>query len=198
MIAYPAKSSGGISLIPAESQLLRNRKIFLTGPDGIDADSACEFASLVMLLTAEDAERPIDLLINSPGGDINAGLLIYDIIQGSRTPIRTFCLGRAFSMAAVLFACGNHGRFILPHSEVMLHEPLLGNRIGGNASSVQSISEALLETKRKINGLLAKHTGKTAGEIEEASRYDHYFSAEEAVDFGLADKIESFDFMTEV
>ncbi len=197
MIAYPVKSSGGISLIPSESQLLKHRKIILSGSEGITAESACEFASLIMLLTSDDPEEPVDLLISSPGGEINAGLMIYDIIQGSSVPIRTFCLGMAYSMAAVLFASGNHGRFMLPHSELMLHEPLLGNRIGGSASSIQSVSESLSQTKRKINGLLAKHTGKTVAEIEEASRYDHYFSAEESVAFGMADKIVDFNFLME-
>lgn len=196
---YPVKTSGGITTIPLESQLLlKSRTLLLTGDEGISASDAIEFAELVILLAQEDSEKPINVLVNSPGGDINAGLSIYDILQNKRVPIRTFCLGKAYSMAAVLFACGNHGRYILPHSELMLHEPLLGNRIGGNASSIQSVSESLLETKRKINTLLAKHTGKTEAEIEEISRYDHYFDSEESVSFGLADEIVGFDYLMEV
>ena len=86
---------------------------------------------------------------------------------------------------------------MLPNSELMLHEPLLGNRVGGNASSIRSISDSLLETRKKMNGILAKHTGKSEEEIEKATGYDHYFSPEESVDFGLCDKIVGFDMIME-
>lgn len=185
------KSSGGIALVPIESRLMAERKIFIEGE--IDADAACEFVKKVMLLSGEDAQRPIDVLINSPGGEINAGMLMYDVIQESRVPIRTFCIGSAYSMGAVLFACGNHGRYMLPHSELMIHEPLLGNRVSGNSSSIKSISDSLLETKKKINQILAKHTGKTEEEVEKATGFDHYFSPEESIEFGLCDEIVGFD-----
>lgn len=185
------KSSNGITTIPMETKLLSERKIFIEGE--INQDTACEFVKQILLLTAENSEKPIDVFITSPGGEINSGLLMYDVIQGSKTPIRMFCMGRAFSMGAVLFACGKHGRYMLPHSELMLHEPLLGGKVGGNASSIRSISESLLETKKKLNEILAKHTGRTAEEIEEVTKFDHYYSAEESVEFGLADKIVSFE-----
>lgn len=185
------KSSNGITTIPMETKLMTERKIFIEGE--INQETACEFVKKVLLLSAEDKEKPIDVFISSFGGEINSGLLMYDVIQGSRTPIRMYCMGRAYSMGAVLFACGRHGRYILPHSEVMLHEPLLGGKVGGNASSIRSISESLLDTKTKMNEILAKHTGKTEEEIEEATKFDHYFSAEESIDFGLADKIISFE-----
>lgn len=86
---------------------------------------------------------------------------------------------------------------MLPHSELMLHEPLLGNRVGGNASSIKSISESLMDTRRKMNQILAKHTGKTEKEIEEVTGYDHYFSPEEAIAFGLSDEICNFDMIME-
>ncbi len=185
------KSSNGITTIPIETKLMTERKIFIEGE--INQETACEFVKKVLLLSAEDKEKPIDVFISSSGGEINSGLLMYDVIQGSRTPIRMFCMGRAYSMGAVLFACGRHGRYILPHSEVMLHEPLLGGKVGGNASSIRSISESLLDTKKKMNEILAKHTGKTEEEIEEATKFDHYYSAEESIDFGLADRIISFE-----
>ena len=100
-------------------------------------------------------------------------------------------------MGAVLFACGNHGRYMLPHSELMLHEPLLGNRVGGNSSSIKSISESLLETKRKMNQILSKHTGKSEEEVEKATSYDHYYSPEESKDFGLCDQIVDFSMIME-
>jgi ATP-dependent Clp protease protease subunit len=108
-------------------------------------------------------------------------------------------MGRAYSMAAVLFASGKHGRYMLPNSELMLHEPLLGNRVGGNSSSLKSISDTLIQTKERLNRILAKHTGKTEEEIDEATRFDHYFQADESMDFGLCDKIMTFaELMKEV
>ncbi|MDO4322179.1 MAG: ATP-dependent Clp protease proteolytic subunit [Lachnospiraceae bacterium] len=185
------RSSSGITLVPMDVHLMNARKIFIEGE--INQESACEFAKEIMVLTREDQEKPIDVLINSPGGDILSGLLIYDVIQASTAPLRMFCLGRAYSMGAVLFASGSHGRYMLPHSELMLHEPLLGSQVGGSASSIQSISESLTEAKTKINRILAKHTGRTEEEIEKATRFDHYYSPEESISFGLADRIVGFD-----
>lgn len=184
------KSSNGISLVPVETRLLAKRRIFLEGE--INQEMACEFVRRVMILAEEDPENPIDVMINSPGGEINAGWMLYDVIQSSKTPLRLFCLGRAYSMAAVLFASGKYGRYMLPNSELMLHEPLLGNRVSGSSSSIKSISDSLLETKRKMNAILVKHTGRTEEEIESVISYDHYFTAEESILFGLCDKIVGF------
>ncbi len=184
------KSSRGINLVPAESILLTDRRVFIEG--GIDSDTACEFTKQIMLLNQDDRKRPIDVLVNSTGGEINAGMLMYDVIQASKAPIRTYCLGQAYSMAAVLFACGLNGRYMLPHSQLMIHEPLLGNSIGGNASSIKSISDSLIETRKKMNAILAKHTGKTEKEVGEASSFDHFFTAEESLKFGLCDAIIEF------
>lgn len=183
------KTSSGITLCSIGSCLLNERKIFIEGE--IDAAVACEFVKEAMLLTRQDAKKPIDVLINSPGGEIVSGMLIYDCIQSSATPIRIFCVGMAYSMAAVLLASGKQ-RFILPSSKLMLHEPLLGSKVSGNSSSIKSISDSLLASRKQMNELLAKHTGKTEKEIEEATSYDHYFTAEEAIDFGLCDEIISF------
>lgn len=184
------KSSNGITQVSADSKLMSQRKVFIEGE--INAETACEFIKKIMILNEEDSNRPIDIFINSPGGCINSGMLIYDVIQASKAPIRTFCIGRAYSMGAVLLACGNHGRYILPHGEVMIHEPLLGNRVGGNSSSIKSISESLLETKRKMNMILAKHTGQSEESVEAATGYDHYFDPEESLKFGLVDEIVDF------
>lgn len=185
------KSSNGITQVPADTKLLSQRKVFIEGE--ISSESACEFAKKILVLNEEDTDKPIDVLINSPGGEINSGMVIYDVIQASKAPIRMFCIGHAYSMGAVLFASGNHGRYMLPHSELMLHEPLLGNRIGGNSSSIQSISESLLEMKRKMNQILAKHTGKSEEEVERATSYDHYYSPEESKEFGLCDQVVDFN-----
>lgn len=189
------KSSNGISQVSADSKLLSQRKVFIEGE--ITPEAACEFIKKIMVLNGEDSSKPIDVLINSPGGEINSGMVMYDVIQASKAPIRMFCIGRAYSMGAVLFACGNHGRYMLPHSELMLHEPLLGNRVGGNSSSIKSISESLLETKRKMNQILSKHTGKSEAEVEKATSYDHYYSPEESKNFGLCDQIVDFSMIME-
>lgn len=189
------KSSNGISQVSVDSKLLSQRKVFIEGE--ITPEATCEFIKKIMLLNAEDSSKPIDVLINSPGGEINSGMVMYDAIQASKAPIRMFCIGRAYSMGAVLFACGNHGRYMLPHSELMLHEPILGNRVAGNSSSIKSISESLLETKRKINQILSKHTGKSEEEVEKATSYDHYFSPEESVEFKLCDQIVDFSMIME-
>lgn len=186
------KSSNGITLMPLETRLLASRKIFIEGE--INTETACEFVKQVLHLNQEDSKKPIDVLINSVGGEINSGMLMYDVIQSSRAPIRMYCMGKCYSMAALLFASGAKGqRYMLPHSELMLHEPLLGNRIGGNSSSIKSISDSLQETKRKMNEILVKHTGKTEEEVEKATGFDHYFSPEESIAFGLCDEIIGFE-----
>ena len=189
------KSANGITQVSADSKLLSQRKVFIEGE--ISPEAACEFIKKIMVLNTEDSVAPIDVLINSPGGEINSGMVMYDVIQSSKAPIRMFCIGRAYSMGAVLFACGNNGRYMLPHSELMLHEPLLGNRVGGNSSSIRSISESLLETKRKMNQILSKHTGKSEEEVEKATSYDHYYSPEESKEFGLCDEIVDFSMIME-
>ena len=189
------KSSNGTNVIPLETKLLAQRKIFVEGE--IDREKACSFVKQILFLCNEDRKKPIDVLINSPGGEITAGLLMYDCIQSCYTPIRMYCIGISYSMGALLFASGNHGRYMFPHSELMLHEPLLGSRVGGNASSIRSISESLMDTKNKMNEILAKHTGQSIKEIEEATGFDHYYSPEESVEFGLADGIVSFDKLME-
>jgi len=189
------KTSGGITLVPADSRLMAARKIFIEGE--IDAQAACEFVKKVMLLNAEDPHTPIDVLINSPGGEINAGMLMYDVIQSSKAPIRLYCIGRAYSMGAVLFASGNHGRYMLPHAQLMVHEPLLAAQVSGSSSSIKSISDSLLETKRRMNAILAKHTGRSEEEVAQAASYDHYFDPAESIEFGLCDAIVDFDKLME-
>lgn len=189
------KSSSGINMVTADSKLLSQRKIFIEGE--ITSETAVEFIKQVILLNAEDPKTNIDVLINSPGGDINSGMLMYDVVQSSKAPIRTFCIGRAYSMGAVLFACGNNGRYMLPHSELMLHEPLLGSSVRGNCSSIKSLSESLAEAKQKLNEVLAKHTGKSVKELEKATSYDHFFDAKESIAFGLCDEIVDFNMIME-
>lgn len=185
------KSSSGITLIPLESCLLSDRTIFITG--NIEEESAIEFVKELMVLIREDDRAPIRIMINTAGGEINSGMLIYDAIVSCQTPLEMYCIGKAFSMGAVIFAAGRKGsRYMLENSELMVHEPLIGNQVGGSSSSIQSISRTLLETKKKLNSILVKHTGRTEEEVEQATGYDHYFKAKEAITFGLADHVIGF------
>lgn len=185
------KSSAGYCLVPNQSRLMLNRKVFLQGK--IDNDVASEIVRQFMILAIEDNAAPIDLLINSTGGAVDAGIFLYDAIQTSPVPIRLFCMGRAYSMAAILFASGQNGRFMLPHSRLMLHEPLLSDSVIGNTSSIKTVADALENTKQQMVKLLATHTGRTEAEIEDAIKNDHFFDPVQAIEFGLADRVIGLD-----
>lgn len=189
----PMKSSGGITSIEMDCKFIGDRKVFIQGE--INDNKAMDFMKQIMYLNGEE-DTPIAVYINSLGGDINSGMLMYDVIVTSNAPIKMFCTGRAYSMGAVLFACAKE-RYMLPNSELMIHQPLLGGQVGGNASSIKSISDSLLETKTRMNKILALHTGRTEEEVDEQTTYDHYFTPEEAVEWGLCDKIVSFKEMME-
>lgn len=181
------ESANGTREVALVTRHLMNRKIFLTGQ--IDNQMANDFVSQFMYLESESSD-PITIYINSPGGEVNAGLLIYDVLQGTNLQVNMVCVGIAASMAAVLLAGGQEGRrYILPHSKVMIHEPLLMNGVGGSATSIKHISESILETKDMVNGILAEHTGKSLEEINEATRYDNYMNADEAIEFGMCDSV---------
>ncbi|MBR1852646.1 MAG: ATP-dependent Clp protease proteolytic subunit [Lachnospiraceae bacterium] len=181
------KGYNSIKEVQIRSELLGNRKVFLTG--NIDSDLADDFLQQMMFL-AQESKEPVDVYINSPGGEIDAGLLIYDVLQGIEIPVNLICTGTAASMAAIILAAGEKGRrFILPHSRTMIHEPLLRGGVGGSATSIRNLSESILETRDLVNNLLAKHTGKTLAEINEATSYDNHMNAEESVTFGLCDRI---------
>lgn len=192
-VQVPVKSSNGTMPMDIETTLLGERKIFLQGV--INEETGMNFIKQVMWLNTQSTKKPIFVYINSKGGEIqNSGLLIYDVIVSSQAPIITCCVGAAYSMAAVLFAAGKK-RYMLPNSELMLHQPLLGGNVSGNASSIQSISDSLLHMKERINKILSKHTGRSVEEIDRQTGYDHYFSPEQAISFGLCDGIKSFDEM---
>lgn len=192
---YIDRGCNSITLMSTETKLGEDRFISIKGT--IDSETADIFAEQILILNRESTTEPITVLINSTGGSVSQGLLMYDAIQGSIAPIRLVCKGEAYSMAAVLLASGNpkHGRYILPNSKVMIHEPLIQGGVGGKTSSIKSISDSLIETRQKLNGILAKHTGHTVEEIDAATSYDHYFTAEEAVEFGLCDKVIDFGFL---
>lgn len=183
------KTSSGITQVSLEAQLLAERYICVNGE--ITSEMAIDFTDKILSLNIDSKEEPITILINSPGGEINSGLLMIDAIVGSEAPIRTVCRGKAYSMSAVLFASAKE-RFMLKNSELMLHQPILGGKVSGNASSIKSVSDSLLETKTKLNKLIASYTGKTVEEIDEATNFDNYFSPDEAMTFNLCDRIIRF------
>lgn len=187
----PEKTSAGISRVPIDSKLFESRNIYIEGE--INTETAVLVVKQIHLLSISDENKPINVFISSPGGEITAGMLIYDAIQDAPCPVNTICIGGAYSMGAVLATCGTGKRYILPHSKMMLHEPLISSGAGGSASSVKELSESLNKTKRAINEILAKHTGQPLKVVAKAASYDHYYSAEEAVAFGLADKIVKFN-----
>ena len=181
------ESVNGTREVSLTTRHLMNRNVFLQGT--IDSDMANQFLSQLLYLEQE-SEEPVTIYINSPGGEVNAGLVIYDAIQGSNLEINMICTGMAASMAAILLAGGQKGkRYILEHSKVMIHEPLLANGEGGSATSIKNISESILETRKIVNGILAEHTGKSIEEINEATSFDNYMNAKEAIEFGICDAI---------
>lgn len=185
------KSYNSATTIPIDSKLFEMGHIFIENE--ITSESADAIKKQIMYLVCKSADKPIYIHINSPGGDINAGLVLYDIIQDYADRIYLVCTGRACSMAAVLLACGKTGhRFMLQNSEAMIHEPLISNQISGNCSSIKATSMRLVDIKEKMNKILANHTGKNLQEIDEATDFDNYMNVQEAVKFGLADRIISF------
>ena len=181
------ETAKGICELSLETALLENRRIFIS--DTIDMNTANDFARLMMYLDSED-NKDINLYINSTGGEVMAGLIIYDIIQAARNTVNIFCVGQAYSMAAVLLACGKKGhRYILPHSKVMIHEPLISSGPGGSATSIKNLSDSIMETKKLLVDLLVKHSNATRRKVESAIKYDNFMTPEEAIHFGLCDKI---------
>lgn len=189
---FKEKSASGTTLLTSDTLLIEKRNLFIEGE--INSESALKFMKDMMCLIEQDNHKPIHVFINSCGGNVNSGLLIYDIIVNCPVEVNLYCIECAFSMAAVLLACGKKGhRYIFEHSEVMLHEPLLPNGGGGSCSSLRSISNRLMEKKDLILDLLVKHTNKDYAILEKEIAYDHYFSAQEALAFGLCDKIIHFN-----
>ena len=184
--AYLYKGAHGCYSVSLESELLNDRAILIEGE--ICQKTAMEIFLKFRYLAKSDA--PINIYICSGGGEVTAGKAIYDFMQGIPNVINTFCIGRAASLAAILLAAGTKGhRFILPHSEVMIHEVLISGGIGGSATSISRISSSINETRDLMNGILARHTGKTMQEISEATSFDNYMDAQQAVDFGICDEI---------
>lgn len=168
------------------SRLLRERIIFLGVP--IDDNVANIIVAQLLLLDSEDPEKDIMLYINTPGGSVTAGLAIYDTIQHVRSQISTICLGQAASMGAFLLSSGVKGkRLALPHSRVLIHQPLGGAQ--GQATDIEIQAREILRIKKQLNELMAKHTGQPVKQIEKDTDRDFIMTPEEAKEYGIIDQV---------
>ena len=168
------------------SRLLKERIIFIGGP--INDAVANSIIAQMLLLEHEDPKKDITLYLNTPGGVVSAGLAIYDTMQHIKSDVSTICVGIAASMGAVLLAAGKKGkRFILPNSEVMLHQVM--GEAGGQAVEIEITARQILKIKDKLNQILAKHTNQSLSKIEKDTDRDFYLSAKEAKEYGLVDEI---------
>ena len=170
------------------SRLLKERVIFLSGP--IDDYISNLVVAQLLFLESENPEKDISIYINSPGGSISAGLAIYDTMQFVKPSISTMCIGQAASMGALLLAGGDEKkRFALPNSRIMIHQPLGGFQ--GQASDFEIHAKEILSMKKKLNEILASHTGKEVDQIEKDTERDNFMNGEEAKEYGLIDKVIS-------
>ena len=168
------------------SRLLKDRIIFLGEP--VDDHTASLIVAQLLFLESEDPEADISFYINSPGGVITSGMAIYDTMQYIKPEVSTICIGMAASMASFLLAAGAKGkRFALPNSEIMIHQPLGGMQ--GQASDLKIHAEHILKIRDKMNRILAANTGQRLSKIEKDTDRDNFLSAEEALEYGLIDKI---------
>ena len=168
------------------SRLLKDRIIFI-GDEITDATASVVVAQL-LFLESEDPDKDIHIYINSPGGSVTAGMAIYDTMKYIKPDVSTICVGMAASMGAFLLAAGTKGkRYALPNAEIMIHQPLGGAK--GQASDVKIHAEFLLKTRDKLNKILSENTGKPLEQIEKDTDRDNFMIAEEAMEYGLIDKV---------
>jgi ATP-dependent Clp protease protease subunit len=168
------------------SRLLKDRIVFLQGV--VQDDMANAIVAQLLYLQFEDPKADIHLYINSPGGSVSAGLGIYDTMQFLTCPVSTYCIGMAASMGAVLLTAGARGkRFALPNARIMIHQPLAG--MEGTSTEIQIHVKEFLKTKKRLNEILMRHTGKTLDQIEKDTDRDNFMAAQEARDYGLIDGV---------
>jgi ATP-dependent Clp protease protease subunit len=169
------------------SRLLKERIIFLGSP--VDDHVASLIVAQMLFLESEDPEKPVTLYINSPGGSVTAGMAIYDTMQLIRPEVKTFCVGLAASMGAVLLAAGADGkRYTLPNSRVLIHQPM-SYGIGGQATDIDIHAREILRTRARLNEILALHTKQPLEQIEKDTDRDYWMSAEEACTYGIIDEV---------
>lgn len=182
------ESARGIECIRLDDELFNSRTVFLTEP--VDVQTSAELIKQLMHLEHEDNESEITLYINSPGGEVISGLAVYDYISAMKAPVRTVCIGTAASMGAILFLAGDK-RQMLPHTRLMIHDPSYGHHdIGGRKShEIQHELDKLNEARESLARIIANKTGKSIRTIYKLTANDTYYSAEEAIAFGLATEI---------
>lgn len=187
LIPYVVEQTGrGERTYDIYSRLLKDRIIFLG--EGIDEHTGNIVVAQLLFLESEDPEKDIHLYINSPGGYVSAGLAIYDTMQYIKCPVSTICIGQAASMGALLLAGGAPGkRLSLPNSRIMIHQPLGGTQ--GQATEVEIHAREILKLRDRLNDILVKHTGQSKKKIKTDTERDHFMSPEEAVQYGLIDKV---------
>ena len=168
------------------SRLLKERVVFIVGP--VEDYTANLVVAQLLYLESENPDKDIHLYINSPGGSVTAGLSIYDTMQFVGCEVSTICVGQAASMGALLLAGGTRGkRFALPHSRIMVHQPSAG--FSGQATDIDIHAREVLELKRRLNAIMARHTGQTIDQIEKDLERDNFMSGEQAVKYGLIDTV---------
>ena len=180
------QSKHGERLYDIYSRLLKDRIIFLTGP--VTDEVADVVIAQMLFLESENPEKDIHLYINSPGGSVTAGMAIYDTMQYIKPDVSTICIGEAASMASILLMAGSKGkRFALPHSEIMIHQPLGG--FEGQASDIAIHAKNILRIREEMYDVIVKHTGKTKKVVTVDTDRDNFLTAKEALDYGIIDKI---------
>ncbi|MCD2181288.1 ATP-dependent Clp protease proteolytic subunit [Rhizobium sp. GN54] len=168
------------------SRLLKERIIFLTGP--VEDSMATLVCAQLLFLEAENPKKEIALYINSPGGVVTSGMAIYDTMQFIKPAVSTLCIGQAASMGSLLLAAGHKDmRFATPNSRIMVHQPSGGFQ--GQASDIERHARDIIKMKRRLNEVYVKHCGRTYEEVEQTLDRDHFMSADEALDWGLVDKV---------
>lgn len=170
------------------SRLLNDRIIMLS--DEVNDTTASLVVAQLLYLEGQDPEKDIDLYINSPGGSVTAGMAIYDTIQYIKCDVSTICMGLAASMGAFLLSSGAKGkRLALPNSEIMIHQPLISGGLSGQCTDIKIRSDHLVRTRDRLNAILAENTGKPIEQIAIDTERDNFMSAQEALDYGLIDKV---------
>ena len=187
MVPYVVEQTGkGERTYDIYSRLLLDRIVFISGE--VTDEMANAVCAQLLFLQSQDAEKEISVYVNSPGGSVTAGLAIYDTMQFVKCPVATYCIGQAASMGAVLLAAGAKGRrHALPNARIMIHQPWGGAE--GKASDIEITAKEILRLKEVLNGILAKHSGKTVEEVTRDTDRDHFMSAAEAKEWGLVDRI---------
>ncbi len=180
------QSSRGERAYDIYSRLLKDRVIFIVGP--LEDYMANLVVAQLLFLESENPDKDINLYINSPGGSVSAGLAVYDTMQFIRCEVSTMCVGQAASMGAVLLAAGaREKRLCLPHSRVMIHQPLGGFQ--GQASDIDIHAREILKVRAQLNEILAEHTGQTVDQIAKDTERDNFMDPQQAMDYGLIDKV---------